>query len=512
MSEPSVFTGTVLGIFGNAAAATAQATTIPLYLYFLGTRGYAVIAFATTVLATARVFDLGISTCVVRGLAGIRASESRRSAIVLMNTFEALSISIAIIAATLTIIITHFSGALDYLTLFFSEVQCTAIAFPIVILSHATTAFLTNYYIHCLLGLNLHRTIAVLRFSESASLIMATLIAFCFFNADTTTILCLNASVSTILCILTRSTLAKHTGGMSYRFEVDTTLVKDHIRFAIGVTWVNILAIAMVHADRFVLLRYLKVTEYGQYCIANASVAAAYGLVVPAFANALMTRFSSHKTCNNQTIAREYRFAMQSVSVFAAIAYMSCELLASTFLAYLLKGNGSVSSVTVTAKLIASGYSINAIMVPVHYLLLSRGHSRVPANISTILASIFLPSLVFMSSLFGQIGAAANFFMMNMTYFLIGIFAAHRIELTSLKTTIFRQDIFPPFAGALTFAIFSNSIMFFMDLNPASTALSRLATAAVLIAMMFYAMPDLRYNLTTMANTIARKRIGDRSG
>jgi O-antigen/teichoic acid export membrane protein len=213
--------------------------------------------------------------------------------------------------------------------------------------------------------------------------------------------------------------------------------------FALGAWWINTIAILLIHADRFVLLRYLDLATYGKYCIASTVVAAAYGLVFPSLYNALLPRLARPRLSRTESVGDMYRFAVQSSSAISALAYISWLLLANALISTWTGSATLGSEIAPVAVVLALGHSINALMVPAHALFMATGNSRPPAIASTILGIAFIPLLIYLCAIYGALGSAIAFLTMNAIYLVLGMWLVQSLLSRAEIAKMVLQDMVP---------------------------------------------------------------------
>ncbi len=438
-----VLSATICGITGNLAAMLGQAVLIPMYLSCLGATEYGFIAFASTVQSTTRALDFGLSACAARDLAISRSANSQDSQPRIIATYETLTVIIALIAllgATLAMLGSGIAKTLVPTTIHHRLSPSLAL---LLVLLQAAASYLAGFYSNCLVGLDRQRLIAAIKMAESLSTGLATLAALTIFDADLGVILALNTILSATACCLYRIALSRSSGTLLIPSHLDITRIRENMGFALGAWWINTIAILLIHADRFVLLRYLDLATYGKYCIASTVVAAAYGLVFPALYNALLPRLARPRLSTSESVGDVYRFAVQSSSAISALAYISWLLLANALISTWTGSATLGSEIAPVAIVLALGHSINALMLPAHALFMATGNSRPPAIASTILGIAFVPLLICLCANYGALGSAVAFLAMNLIYLVLGMCFLRSLLRRAEIAKVVLQDMAP---------------------------------------------------------------------
>jgi O-antigen/teichoic acid export membrane protein len=304
----------------------------------------------------------------------------------------------------------------------------------------------------------------------------------------------LNAMVSVFYCAATRILLSKYSKGLNYPIKLNTFLIRQNATFAINAWWVNLVAIALLHFDRLVLVHYLDLEQYGTYCAVYSAVAAVYGLVLPAISNALAVRFATLQSQIASDLEAEHRFASQSLSLLSALGLITCAILTQPAMQLWQAPLPYARDIALLATILSLGHSANALMIPNHVLMLCQGNAAVPARLSTILALIFLPLLVLLSAFFGKYGAATNFACMNIAYAILGLYVAHRLRLTSQATSIVIRDTLPP--SLLAISVGMITCLGLLKLTPMQAIFVYLLVITSSALTIKFLMPDFFSRLT----------------
>lgn len=495
-AKTNFFSASFLGATGNLSGIIAQAFLIPMYLSCLNAQDYGFIALATTVQSATRLLDIGVTACVAREIAISRSTQNNCAIRVIVATYETLTLAIAataLLVATISLL-SKASLSSQAAKPFTQDLQYTEALFFVFLQSAGT--YLTYFYTNCLVGIGRQKVITALKLSESITTGIGTLATLTLVTANLGNILKLNAAISVLFCCMYRLCLSRTVGQLLTPTSIDIKRVTDNFAFAIGAWWINAVAIAIIHADRFVLLRYLDIASYGRYCIASQIVSSTYGVVLPAIYNALLPHLAQPTPKTSKTTGNVYRFALQSVSAISAFACIAWLLLAKTLLLYWTGSATIASEVAPLAIILAIGHSANAIMVPSHTLFIATGNSRIPALISTFLAAISIPSLFYMCDGYGATGAAINFIGTNLTYIAIGFYCTYRMTGDADFPRALLTDVLPPVVVA--------SLLYFIDMrfgfsrgSGIHLLLPYLAILSLASAFILSLMPSLRQLLFT---------------
>ena len=231
------------------------------------------------------------------------------------------------------------------------------------------------------------------------------------------------------------------------------SLLKKLWRFAAGMTFITVLAILLTQLDKIILSKMLSLEMFGYYTLAALVSSSVLVLVIPIQA-AVFPRFSQLVSKgDDKELARLYHQSCQWVSVTMIPVAVLISLFSKQIL-LLWTGDQEVVMHTHTlVSLLIIGSSINAIMHLPYSLQLSHGWTKLALYINLVSVIVLIPCMIYLTSLYGPIGAAIVWVTLNMSYLLIGIQLMHRRILKTEKWDWYLKDFAIPLTGALVVAL-----------------------------------------------------------
>jgi O-antigen/teichoic acid export membrane protein len=439
----------VANFLGQGWAALMSLIFIPLYIKFLGIEAYGLIGFFAVMQATLQILDLGLSQTMNREMARYtvlpdKAAEARD----LVRTLEigywiiGIAIGISVVAAS-PFIAKHWikAGSLPTGTV----QQAVAIMGLVVALQWPI-----SLYGGGLLGSQRQILFNMVKIGISTLgscgavlilwLVSPTITAFFKWQIFVSAVF-----VTVITVLLWRSLPHAH---RLARF--DFGMVRYIWRFAAGMSGIALSAIILMQLDKLILSKILSLGMFGYYTLAGAvSNAIPTMLAGPVF-TALFPRFSSLVALNDDTaLTLLYHQGTQLMAVLvlpvaAVLAFFSHDIL--------LLWTGSEQTAGTASPIVSIlviGMALNALMTLPYALQLSHGWTSIGLRINTFLIITLVPTIYYMATHYGAVGAATVWVVLNVIYMMISVPFTHRRLLRGEMWRWFIEDVGPPLGAAL---------------------------------------------------------------
>ena len=220
-------------------------------------------------------------------------------------------------------------------------------------------------------------------------------------------------------------------------------------RFAAGMTGISIVSLLLMQTDKILLSTLLPLDMFGYYTLAN-TVAAASVFLVSAVFMAMFPRFSQLVALGDQNgLKNLYHQASQLLSV-AVIPVVLMVAFFSFDLMHLWTGDRVIAENTgMLLSLLVIGTGLNGLMHMPYALQLANGWTGLTIRINTVAVLVLVPALFWVVPIYGAVGAAWVWVLLNTGYLTIGIGLMHRRLLRGEKWRWYKADVAAPLSGAL---------------------------------------------------------------
>jgi O-antigen/teichoic acid export membrane protein len=400
---------------GQGWSALMGIAFVPLYIRYLGMEAYGLVGFFAVIQVWLGLLDAGMSPALNRELAryvaGAKDIASTRN---LLRTLEVIAVGVGL-AVVLGVSLSANWIATQWVKL--EQLPIDEVSDAVMIMSWAIGArWIASLYRSALTGLQKQVSLNVLLIVSSTvkglgvlgvlEWISPSVLGFFVFQAIVALVelLVLGWMIHTYLPLSTRP----------IRFDIGELRTIWH--FALGVTAISFLSLLLTQIDKVLLSSLLPLQEFGFYSLA-ASVAGILGMISGILPTVYFPKFS-------ELLAR--KDDVELVRVFHQGAQIICLTLlpASVFLAFFsrellsfwLADPDIVQAVAPIVSIMSLGTLLNGFMVMPYFMQMAYGETRLTIWANTIAATILVPAILVVVPLWGGVGAATCWLLLNLCY------------------------------------------------------------------------------------------------
>jgi O-antigen/teichoic acid export membrane protein len=450
----------VSNLLGRAWGAILSLLFLPVYLKFLGIEAYGLVGLHISLLGLITVLDLGLSTTLNRELAkgttsGVQDSRDRDT----IHTFEVIFWGGGFMVGAALLLVSPWIAE--------NWIHSHAVAPGTVRNAVAIMGLLiaiqwpSSLYIGGLMGiqrqvlLNTIQAIAATVQSAGAILVLwlisPTVEAYFFWQI----------LVALLLTAILRRTLMEAIPPSIHAVSFRKELFLTHWKFSAGMTAITALATILTQADKVILSRLLPLKSFGYY-ILSFNAASALGFIVYPFFSALFPKFSQLAHGHQELeVSSLYHAGAQFVSALMLPAGFALLVFPRELLSLWLRDAETAENTFRLLRLVASGTILNSLMVLPFALQLAYGWTRLSLLKNVVAVALFLPSLVFVTSRWGAIGAAYLWILLNLGYLAFEIPLMHTRLLTGQAKHWYLMDVGLPVG--ISILVFATSRYIFPD-------------------------------------------------
>jgi O-antigen/teichoic acid export membrane protein len=220
-------------------------------------------------------------------------------------------------------------------------------------------------------------------------------------------------------------------------------------KFAAGMIGITFLTLLLTQVDKILLSNLLSLEDFGYYVLASLIAGGLYVMVTP-ISVAFYPRFIELLARKNERALNEfYHLGAQLVTVLAGSATVVLILFADRILLLWTTDSVLTEQVAPIIRVLALGTFINLIMWIPYQMQFAHGWTSLSMRINMIAVAFIVPAIFWTVPIYGAMGAAWIWVVLNTGYCLIGVHFMYRRILISEKWIWYRSDILVP----LTFAI-----------------------------------------------------------
>lgn len=425
-----------------------QLALVPLYLRALGVESFGLVGLFTMLNVAAQVFDLGLAQTANREAARwtseSRAQASPRTVLAtLLPIYAALGVGVATLIFVLAPVIASRVIQAEHLS---PDVMAQAVR---LMAGAVMFQWLQSLFMSVLSGLQRQVTVNLFRavygtFSGLGAVTILFLVSPTVLALFTWYV---GASLVGLLAAagLAYAVLPRHVDDRGF----DSALLRTVWRFALGSSLINVMALILSQADKWIVLSISPLERFTHYSIATAAAMVLYGIVQPVL-GALFPRMTALVARSDEaTLRNVYHASSQLVAGLAFSMGLTLAMFSQEAL-LLWTRNGTVAAAAAPiATVLALGTMFNCAMFVPYNLQLAHGWTRLGLITTFVFLASLLPLSVFLGRLYGPIGCAAVWLFLNAVYFCTGVWLTHQRVLRGEARSWYLRDTLPSLACAL---------------------------------------------------------------
>jgi O-antigen/teichoic acid export membrane protein len=448
----------VANYFGQGWSALLGLAFLPIYIGYLGMEAFGLIGLFAAIQSWLSLLDIGMTPTLNREMARFTAgAHSFQSIRNLLRSIEVICYGLAILIAL------GVWGASGYLAtdwLKAEKLPVEVVAQTLSLMSIVIAMrFCEGIYRGCLFGMQrqvfyngVNALLATIRYGGAwvvLAWISPTIEAFFIWQA--------------IMSLFSLSTLAISVHRLLPRAPSPAHFSQDALKgiwkFASGMMGITFLALLLTQVDKVLLSKLLRLEDFGYYTLA-ATISGTIYMITSPITLAIYPRMVELATGEHKDkLVAIYHQGAQLVTVLIAPAMLLLSIYSE---GVLFVWSGDVSLAQKTAPLLAAlvlGTFLNGLMWMPYQCQLAYGWTSFAVKVNAIAVMVLIPAILWVVPIYGAIGAAWIWVVLNAGYALIGIQLMHRRLLPEEKWNWYWSDVFLPVSGALVVVLLARLFM-----------------------------------------------------
>ncbi len=428
-SQAKTMSGFSLDLAANFAGVgwsfLMQIACVPLYLRFLGIEAYGLIGFYLMLQAILQVLDCGLSPTMNREMARYsvqpgKAGEARDLVRTLEICYWLIGIAIgAVMLATAPVIASHWIKAS---VIPVHDIQHTVMLMGVL----AVFQWPASFYQGGLIGLGRQVLNNGLNISMSTLANGGAVLILWRVSPTIQAFFLWLVAVNAVKAILLAMFLWKSLPPATRPPQFDFRRLRNIWRFAAGIGGTTAAALVQSQADKVILSRLLSLKLFGYYIVAGM-FGTGLSMIVASVFYTIYPRFSALVAMHHEE-ALKYQYhrytQLMAVIIFplgAVLALFSADILQLwTTNPEIARNAGPIAS------LLVIGAALNGLMNPSYALQLAYGWTSIGLLITIVLTIVVVPSIWFMATFYGAVGAACVWAGSEGIHLAVGVPLTHR--------------------------------------------------------------------------------------
>jgi O-antigen/teichoic acid export membrane protein len=438
---------TIANLSGTIWSVLLGLVCVPLLIRFLGAEAFGLVGLFLTLQSIFAFLDLGVGATLNREIARLSATgtdpgEPRD----LVFTLQAIYWAAAIVIAIATIVFAPFIAGVWLKP---HSLPVAAVTACVRMMGAAIALQFPFVFYQCgMLGLQRHvlfNTLsAVVAALRSAGILL--LVAFVsstpqmYFGGQIVV-----SAGATIASAVLLWRILPSSGGRRPRFRRD--LLQRVWRFSTAWSVNSLATLALLQGDRIVLSTVLPLEMFGWYALAQRLAAGLYAIII-AVDGVIFPHFSGAvATANDREIAHVYHRGAEIMAVLLIPTAVVTALFSRELLTLLTRDAAAVRNAHLVLTLLAAGMLLHGLFQAPYYMQLAYGRWRLISTTNGVLVATILPLYVIGGKMFGAVGAAAVFVLLNLGW-AVTMPLMHRRFVRGEERRWLVHDVSLPLAGA----------------------------------------------------------------
>jgi O-antigen/teichoic acid export membrane protein len=430
-----------LGIASSIWSALIGLAVVPFYIKYLGVEAYGLIGFFVTLQAIFGLLDMGMAPTINREVARCTASGKMEEAGQLLRVLAIIYWGIAASIAVSTLILAPW----------IAESWLKSKILTNESLTHAV--ILMGMVVACRWPVGLYQGVLLgaqrLGTSSTISLMMVTVgnigavVIVALVSPTIEAFFIWQACMGIFYVALLRKAAWRIVGDCrQYKFDIER--LKSVWRFSVGMSGVAMMGVILIQMDKVLLSRILSLEDFGKYMLAWTVANGLYVILTPTF-NVLYPRLSAYVAVSDtKNLVALYRTGTRLLGVVIFPFAIAIALTSNEIITLWTKNPVLATSLASIVPLLVIGTALNGIMHFPYALQLAFGSSRIPLIITVVLAIIFAPLVIVLSSTYGLEGGGIAWLVLNVLYVLFGTWLTHRHFLKGVAVKWLTVDVGMP--------------------------------------------------------------------
>jgi O-antigen/teichoic acid export membrane protein len=492
----------VINVLGKGGAVLVAFLFTPVFVRMMGLEAYSLVAVFIAFLSLTFVLDFAFGATMTRELARYsvepgKDDAARDLARSLEYLYLAAGIAVAVAGCLAAPAITR-----NWLNL--QDLSYDSVRNSIALMALAVgLQFPLGMYVGGMYGLDRQPTLNLAQFLLSLLRYGGAVIAMWRFGSTAEVFFAWQLAFSLLQTLTMRTLLWRFLPRGSRRARFNGTVLRGTLHFTSRVAGTAVASFVLNQLDKIVLSRLVPLSVLGSYQI-GTQLGNATRLLSTLVETVVMPRMVVHTTRGDELALRAlYHESCQFVALMTLPFSAAVVFFAEPLITLWIGDAGIAAAAALPAMLLTLGSAINALVRVPAGVTLARGWASFGMWESLISGAVFVPTLIVMVRLYGAVGAAGAWLMLNAGSILICAPIIHaRVMANEFRTWLIWSAAVP---AAVTFGTSALARMLLPPSAPPVAAGFAALTWAVASLACVFAMPHTRsFALTVLRRLLAR--------
>jgi O-antigen/teichoic acid export membrane protein len=437
-----MFKNIVANLIGRIWGTISKFLFIPLYIHYLGFDNYSVISFTLVIASFMMMLDAGVSATLSREFA--RGDQSHEEKVRVFNTLESIYLILVCICIIVAFLMSRIIAE-DFLKLDFITTDKLTQLLNIIGVE-ASFQLLIRFYIGGLLGLE--KQIKANAYQVGWGVFRNGGVVLAIIIVPHLEVFFIWQCFSTIVfsCLL-RGTLCKVLIGkyLYFKFKIERVILNKNWKFASGMFIIAFVAGMNTQLDKFIISISLPIEVLGYYTLA-VSLAIGIIVIVTPISTALLPRFTALYSSGKVNEATKLFNISSFCIAILVFSIMSNMVFNSAGLLWVWTGKMDLArEASIYLPIMALSMAMLALTIMPYSIAIANGYTKLNNTMGLVSLLVTLPGYWFATKLYGAIGAAIVFCIVQIVMTLVYTYYINKkfIKRKSIIYEYLRVILFP---------------------------------------------------------------------
>lgn len=454
---PNMKANLISNFLGQGWRAIMLLAFVPIYIKYLGIEAYGLIGIFAILMSALGLLDLGMKPALSREMA--RYTSGAHNEQFIWNLLRSVEIVSGVIVLFVTLVVWLMSNWLATTWVKVQSLPTPAVAQAFAIMGLvAALQFYESIYSSSLAGLQRQVIQNVIVCFMATMRGLGSVAVLIWISPTTQTFflwqaICSLISLTVFAIVVYRSIPSPPTPA-----HFSPAALLSIWRFSSGMLVISVLALLLTQVDKALLSRMLTLDSFGYYALAS-SVAGSLTMLVGPITAAYYPRFNQLIVRGDtEAIHAAYHQAAQLVTVIVGSVTAVLFFFSDQILLLWTSDQEITRRVAPIMAVLALGTFLNCLMWVPYQIQIAYGWTSLTIIINCIAVVILVPAIFVVVPVYGPMGAAWIWVILNGSYCLIGVHFMYRRILRAEKWGWYLRDVAIPLSAASAVALLASHI------------------------------------------------------
>jgi O-antigen/teichoic acid export membrane protein len=432
---------------------------VPLYLYYVGIEAYGLIGIFNSIIAFIVLLDFGLSPTINRELARLSTqSEHSQEMHDLKRTLESVNWALATFIAVLFV---SLAPVIARYWIHPKDLSVGDVTQALFIMSvNIAIQFSINFYTGGLMGMQKQLLLNTINIVCSTLRFVGAFLVLALYSPTIKAFLIWQTGSLLLQLLLMALTLKFSLPEAEHKGRFHKELIRKIGRFAAGMTGITVVSLILTQTDKVILSKMLSLEMFGYYTLAVTMSSMSINVVINSISHAVYPEFSKFVAAGDDAGLRRFYHRCCQIASFCLFPIVVMFCLFSYDILLLWTRNVELAANTHTLlSIVAVGTGLNGVMWLPHYLQLAHGRTKLIFYVNVGAILVLIPLMIYGIYLYGAIGGALGWVLINGSYIVISAPLMHRTILNGELWRWYFSDLLLPLLGAIGVGIIGKLLL-----------------------------------------------------